>query len=771
MPLDEEQELDGQQEDDVGFRRRRRNLLHQYYGLGHGEQGASVNPTDINGMHFDVDVYMGKLLREKRMTELLKLQSTFNDEIKQLDNDMQHLVYENHSKFITASDTIKNMKSDFQSMEDRMRALADKMSDITDSSDSINSALSKRKQQIAKLSGVHNLLKKLQFLFELPKRLKKCIDMKAYGQAVHYYTKASHLLEQYQHIQSFEGIRQDCEKIMKDLSRILQSRLDESEHRLTAEDVEETVELLLDLQEPYEHLCRCFLGNFQKKLKRELAMATKVEGDILRVVNITTSGYLSSMQGLVAAFEKLFILKQQDQRKSGQEAEVAKRRVHAAREQLATFVTDSLKEYISVMEEHLAREVKSLNSQVLVHALDKVFCKLHAIETMVPGTNLAHDIRLLAKSVTKSHTEYHLTHLKKSFSDSLSVVEQVLSAAQRPGQIELEVHSSNLLSVVKNGVEESLYQLQAFIEPSVDFCNRPQFREEFCIGYVRIGVVMHFIGHLLEKAAHFVDPPGKSPPHVVLVLSKFCHTLGTNSIEYLMSLADEKFPPSELGPLQHTPTSGLVEQALEAGKNLLQCYVSVEGQMLSQMIRKSIETRDWLASHEPRHVRGAVRRVVEEISIIDKHVGRLFEEGQKKEISDSSRPTYTYGVGRPRAHPYSYSGSGDTPYLSTNIQKLFSERIRVFGVVEFTKLSVVTGVVKIALKSQLECVRLRTFGKFGLQQMQVDCHYLQMYLWTFVSDERIVREFVDEIVSSTVHRCIDVSLMDSSVVDVICEQN
>ena len=63
-----------------------------------------------------------------------------------------------------------------------------------------------------------------------------------------------------------------------------------------------------------------------------------------------------------------------------------------------------------------------------------------------------------------------------------------------------------------------------------------------------------------------MDPPGKSPPHVVLVLSKFCHTLGTNSIEYLMSLADEKFPPSELGPLQHTPTSGLVEQALEAGK-------------------------------------------------------------------------------------------------------------------------------------------------------------------------------------------------------------
>ncbi len=36
----------------------------------------------------------------------------------------------------------------------------------------------------------------------------------------------------------------------------------------------------------------------------------------------------------------------------------------------------------------------------------------------------------------------------------------------------------------------------------------------------------------------------------------------------------------------------------------------------------------------------------------------------------------------------------------------------------------------------LECVRLRTFGRYGLQQIQVDTHYLQLYLWRFVSDEK-----------------------------------
>ena len=93
--------------------------------------------------------------------------------------------------------------------------------------------------------------------------------------------------------------------------------------------------------------------------------------------------------------------------------------------------------------------------------------------------------------------------------------------------------------------------------------------------------------------------------------------------------------------------------------------------------------------------------------------------------------------------------------LLSNIQKLFSERIEIFSSVEFSKVSVLTGIVKIGLKVRLtvgvsssilttcfplrkpflltyfktllECVRLRTFGKYGLQQIQVDTHYLAFY--------------------------------------------
>ena len=49
--------------------------------------------------------------------------------------------------------------------------------------------------------------------------------------------------------------------------------------------------------------------------------------------------------------------------------------------------------------------------------------------------------------------------------------------------------------------------------------------------------------------------------------------------------------------------------------------------------------------------------------------------------------------------------------LASNIQKMFNEKIEIFSRVEFSRISILTGVVKISLKTLLECVRLRTFSR------------------------------------------------------------
>ena len=84
-----------------------------------------------------------------------------------------------------------------------------------------------------------------------------------------------------------------------------------------------------------------------------------------------------------------------------------------------------------------------------------------------------------------------------------------------------------------------------------------------------------------------------------------------------------------------------------------------------------------------------------------------------------------------------------------------------------------TGIIKLGLKTLLECVRLKTFGRYGLQQIQVDCHYLQLYLWRFVDDEAVVHHLLDEVMTTTLHRSLDQppQMMEHSVVEMICDKN
>ena len=81
---------------------------------------------------FDADRYLAQLLRSSRMSTLLQKQLEMSAEVKSLDSDMQMLVYENYNKFISATDTIRNMKTDVESMDSKMKDLKQIIGPIPD---------------------------------------------------------------------------------------------------------------------------------------------------------------------------------------------------------------------------------------------------------------------------------------------------------------------------------------------------------------------------------------------------------------------------------------------------------------------------------------------------------------------------------------------------------------------------------------------------------------------------------------------------------------
>ena len=164
--------------------RRARNLLSSYYGASVASSGPEVDDLNIDGAGFNVDKYVSGLLAHKSLPELMQRGIAMVSEIKSLDSDMQMLVYENYNKFISTTDTIQDMKTKVDGMEGEMGRLAAAVSEITESSSRINENLADRRVRIQKLNGVRRLLKKLSFIFELPTRLKRTVELDAGAEAV-----------------------------------------------------------------------------------------------------------------------------------------------------------------------------------------------------------------------------------------------------------------------------------------------------------------------------------------------------------------------------------------------------------------------------------------------------------------------------------------------------------------------------------------------------------------------------------------------------------
>lgn len=70
--------------------------------------------------------------------------------LQNLDGEMQKLVYDNYNKFITATETIKEMKSDVYSMDNDMNSVRSTMKVIAQNSQQLDGIFEVKRQQVSR---------------------------------------------------------------------------------------------------------------------------------------------------------------------------------------------------------------------------------------------------------------------------------------------------------------------------------------------------------------------------------------------------------------------------------------------------------------------------------------------------------------------------------------------------------------------------------------------------------------------------------------------
>ncbi|KAJ2161208.1 hypothetical protein GGF46_001636 [Coemansia sp. RSA 552] len=188
------------------------------------QRRSTGSALDIDATAFDSKKYLKKVLVEQGVAGLLQTDNTLVRDIRQIDGDMKTMVYENYSRFITATETIGKMKQDAEFMDAEMAKLSRQINQISERARDVDDKFAERREQINRLSSEHRLLSSLQFLFDLPEELNRLIGRGRFVEAAKIWSRTQPQLEHYRQLGVFANVEKDGKQIMQSVESTIWQR-------------------------------------------------------------------------------------------------------------------------------------------------------------------------------------------------------------------------------------------------------------------------------------------------------------------------------------------------------------------------------------------------------------------------------------------------------------------------------------------------------------------------------------------------------------------
>eukprot|EP00898_Chlorokybus_atmophyticus_P004112 jgi/Chlat1/4701/Chrsp3S05649 len=270
------------------------------------------------------------------------------------------------------------------------------------------------------------------------------------------------------------------------------------------------------------------------------------------------------------------------------------------------------------------------------------------------------------------------------------------------------------------------------------------------------------------------------PAGLILLLARVCLYLELSSVPHVMESLAHAFSGGGQRGAGHAPpfVAGEMMRALRtAGEKLLSHYVAAQGRKLDMLVQKSITGVDWLQAQEPQEASPVVDQLLNLLHTAEAEALQLLDEGQRPSLARSGSagaiagglppgPRHARGSSFGRMSNLGNSSAGAASGLERDVARLFTQKAVVFqSKLEFTQVSVLSGLIRVALKSYIECVRLETLSTGGCHQIELNTHVLREPLRRFVDDETVVDNMLEELCHAAGERCIKPTPLDPAIVE------
>ncbi|WVZ60483.1 hypothetical protein U9M48_010497 [Paspalum notatum var. saurae] len=737
--------------------RRTRDLLASFYNTDPSAAAAAgatapsslvrpsptatpASPLDsINSASFDPDIYMNVLVQQSNLEGLLQRHVKMAAEIKNLDTDLQMLVYENYNKFISATDTIKRMKTNIVGMEVNMEQLLAKITSVQSKSDTVNTSLFDKRENIEKLHRTRNLLRKVQFIYDLPTRLNKCIKTESYADAVRFFTGAKPIFEAYGDT-SFQECKKASEEAMDLVIQHLQAKL-----YLDSEPIEaraEAVVLLKQLNFPVDNLKSNLLEKLEDCLLNFQNEPTQASiGDISKTFRAYLIIFPDSERHLIELAQALF-----------------SNRYETVRENLK----------------------KRIPSTDLLTVLRSLWEDATAIDEVIPEAALPAFSLETTRDIIRQHIATAFLHLQSEISDALVRTHSTSNEKLEESQLQTAMETSKIK--VSQGCIDLLQEFHHLIDGNTELLVKLRdliidwVQEGFQDFFQKLDVHFHVLSgrsKIFSQESSILDTVqiDKVPTVLVLMLAQLSVYIEQTTIPKVTEELASSFFGGGARSYEYGPPfvpGEICRLYRSSGEKFLHHYINMKTQKISKLLNKRFTTPVWIKHKEPREVNMFADLLLLEFNGVVSEVKQILPGLVRRHRHSDSTGSTTSSRSNPMREDMlnrSNTHRARSQFLESHLAKLFEQKMEIFTKVEYTQESVISTVLKLCLKSLQEFVRLQTFNRSGFQQIQLDMEFLKTSLKEFVDDEAAISFLLKEVNNAAHERCLDPIPLEPPILD------
>lgn len=216
-------------------RRQHRAALRDYYNL---TTAAPANATskppphpsepeppssELDASDFDADAYVKSVLAGHGLEGVLRVEAGLVNEIKGLDGERKALVYDNYSKLITATDTIRKMRDNMDPLTPTTSTLSPAVAHIAETARGLvagagNGEAGKRvdgrKEREEAARKRMREKDTVRWVLGTPRRLEELLEAGKVEDAKRDWEEIQKILKKWEDVAGVEELKNQCEKTM-----------------------------------------------------------------------------------------------------------------------------------------------------------------------------------------------------------------------------------------------------------------------------------------------------------------------------------------------------------------------------------------------------------------------------------------------------------------------------------------------------------------------------------------------------------------------------